>query len=121
MLVQGSIGSLNFFWKDNLISSHPLGKIKGHGHRGLSWYVTKSNDFVVGAMSEGRSFQQVKEVCLYFVHMFADRRERKLKTSVEDHFIFIMSLLFLIKIKFYDFDDYVLICDRKRPRREHFG
>ena len=110
MLCQGSLGSLNLFWDGELVSSHPLGR------RDLQWYIGKSNDFVLSAMKKGTSIDNIKEKCLYYIHVFGHRRTNNKRVSVEDHFIFLVSIFFMIKIKFYDEDDYIFIADRKRPR-----
>lgn len=110
MIIEGKKGSMVLFWRDKLVSSHPLGE------REYKDYKERSNKFIIESMKEGRSFDDIKEKCLRFIHIFGTRRLNKQKVSMTDHIYFMMSLLFMIKIGFYDEDDYVLLAPKYKGK-----
>jgi|DEB0MinimDraft_10_1074344.scaffolds.fasta_scaffold08179_7 hypothetical protein len=112
MIISGEKGSLVLYWKSKLVSSHPIGQ------REYEDYKKSSNKFIINAMKEGRSFDDIKEKCLIFIHVFGNRRLNKEKVSMEDHIYFMMCLLFMIKIGFYDEDDYILVAPKKKKSKK---
>jgi hypothetical protein len=110
MIITGKKGSLVLYWKNELVSSQPLGK------RDYAYYKNSSNKFIINAMKTGASFDSIKEKCLMFIHVFGNRRLNKEKVSQADHYYFMMCLLFMIKIGFYDEDDYVLVAPKYKGK-----
>jgi hypothetical protein len=112
MIISGRKGSLVLYWKDKLVSSQPLGK------RDYEDYKKSSNKFIINSMDKGASFDKIKEKCLVYIHVFGNRRLNKEKVSEEDHIYFMMCLLFMIKIGFYDEDDYVLLAPKYKGKKK---
>jgi hypothetical protein len=110
MIIEGKKGSMVLFWRDKLVSSHPLGK------REYKDYKERSNKFIIEAMKDGASFDKIKEGCLLFIHFFGNRRLNKQKVSMTDHYYFMICILFMIKIGFYDEDDYVFVAPKYKSK-----
>jgi len=112
MIIQGSNGSVNLYWKDIFLSSFPLGTYD------LSFYKSQAEEMILEAIRSGRKMSSMIPICMGFCDGFHNRRVvLQKKTGGEDHQFFCVCVFVLIRLEIIDADDHLLIMGRKKKSK----
>lgn len=110
MIIQGSKGSICVYYKDLLISSFPLTQKKT-----LEWYEKSANKALIRGMRVEDI--KLKTMCVVFKEILDYtyiKKINKKRIDSEQHQLFFMSVLSLIKLKKIEFEDHIAIFPRKK-------
>tara|TARA_R110001592_G_scaffold309151_1_gene583222 strand:+ start:1741 stop:2100 length:360 start_codon:yes stop_codon:yes gene_type:complete len=112
MIIEGKNGSVNFYWKDIFLTSFPLGNVD------YDFYKKQAEDMILNAMREGKKISQMIPVCQNYCNLFYHRRHvKKERVRDEDHQFFAVCVLCLIRLEIIDFDDHILIMNKKKKSK----
>tara|TARA_R110000744_G_scaffold322612_2_gene428561 strand:+ start:129 stop:473 length:345 start_codon:yes stop_codon:yes gene_type:complete len=109
MIIQGSKGSINVYHKDLFISSFPLSN-----KRTIEWYEDNANKALIrGIKIENISLKTMIVVFKEILEYTYQKKINKKRIDSEQHQLFFMSILSLIKLKQIEHDDHILIMKKK--------
>jgi len=112
MLIEGSKGSLNVYVNDILTSSFPLSK-----KRNLKWYQDSAEKaMIVGMRNENIKLSTMIIVFHEVIELNYLKQINYKRMSSEDHQLLLMAVLSLIKLKQIEFDDYILMMNKKKKK-----
>tara|TARA_R110000824_G_scaffold314944_3_gene501855 strand:- start:508 stop:852 length:345 start_codon:yes stop_codon:yes gene_type:complete len=111
MIYNGSVGSINIFYKDLFISSFPIhNKIKTYEN-----YKYHGEYLIEDTLKRNRI--NLKEQILtykFFINNMYERKKRKESIWKRDHELLMCMVFALIKLKVLDEDDHILIMPKKK-------
>lgn len=112
MIIQGKNGSLNLFYNDLFISSFPL------GNNNFDDYKNQSEKLILNSLKNNRNLKDQIKMYKNFCDIIFIRKKNKMKISGLDHQKFSACLLALIRLKYLDLDDNVLIMNRRKNNKK---
>ena len=112
----GSEGSISFFYKGMLCSTHPLTKNKT-----FDYYKNKAENKMLDAIKSDRyNLKQQIYVCKIFCDLFVDRRSNKSRMNTQDHLLLMTSIFVLLKTKQIENDnDFGYLIMPRRKKNSH--
>lgn len=115
MILNGSKGCFAVYYKDLLLSSIPVYK----DHK-IIWekYLQRTNKIIIQNLKKGGTIKDVINFCLTAVNVFHHRKIKNLRITKSDHEKLCSYIIILIRLKKLDYDDCILECGRKKPKKE---
>jgi hypothetical protein len=110
MIIEGSKGSICVYYKDLLISSFPLSNKKT-----LEWYEKNANKALIRGMRVENI--KLKTMCVVFREILDYtylKKINKKRIDSEQHQLFFMAILSLIKLKKIEYEDHIAIFPKKK-------
>lgn len=112
MIKEGKQGSVNFFWNDLFIASQPL------GYKQYNDYIDASNELIIDGMTDYKTNLK-KQIDAYkvFCNCVYQRKLTGKRLNTENMNLFCASCLALVKLKYVEEEDVILIMPKKKPKK----
>lgn len=117
MIIQSKNGSLVLFYNNQLMGGFPLSKTNP-----LDSYFTQAENVLKQYLKEGSRFDNIKTEFKLYCDNFYKRKMMKKKISSTDYQLFCCCLLVLVRLGFYEFDDFFYVAPKKQGvvKRHYF-